>query len=213
MGGEEQNPAELLARDLITRILAGERELFHDLIRPIERSIYRLCFTLLKNQQDAEDAAQDAAVKIYRNLESFRGEAQFKTWSLSITRNEALGRIRKAGRHKEESLEAGIEELGGDVTPIVLTDWREVPSEALERQELGNILRAAVEALPDIYRNVLLLRDIEELDCRETATALGISEGAVKVRLHRARTMLQRELAPELQNYAPKKRGFLGWGR
>jgi RNA polymerase sigma-70 factor (ECF subfamily) len=208
LAAEDQNPAELIAH-----ILAGERQLFHDLIRPVERSIYRLCFTLLKNQQDAEDAAQDAAIKVFRNLQSFRGEAQFKTWALSIARNEALGRIRKAGRRREESLEAGIEELGGDATPLVLTDWREVPSEALERKELGVLLRAAVEALPELYRNVLLLRDIEEMDSRETATALGISEGAVKVRLHRARTMLQRELAPELRNYAPKKRGFLRWGR
>lgn len=212
MGAGEQNPAELIAR-----ILAGDHQLFHTLIRPVERSIYRLCFTLLKNQHDAEDAAQETAIKIYRNLANFRGEAQFKTWALSIARNEALGRIRKAGRRQEESLEASTEDLGGDATPLVLTDWREVPSEALERKQLGELLRTAVEALPELYRNVLLLRDIEEMDSRETATALGISEGAVKVRLHRARMMLQRQLAPQLKDYAPqtrsKLRGFFGWGR
>ena len=101
----------------------------------------------------------------------------------------------------------------GDYTPAVLTSWREVPSEALERQELGAMLRGAIDGLPEIYRNVVLLRDIEEMDVRETAAALGITEGAVKVRLHRARAMLQRELAPRLEGFAPKRRGLFGWFR
>ena len=199
--------------ELIGRILAGERELFHELIRPVERSIYLMLYSLLRNETDAEDAAQETVIKVFLNLGQFRGDAQFKTWVLSIARNEGLGRIRKTGRLKEDSLEAEVEELGGDATPLALTDWREVPSEALERQELGEMLREAVNRLPEIYRNVLMLRDIEEMDGRETAIALGISEGAAKVRLHRARTLLQKELAPHLQSFAPKKRGFFGWGK
>ena len=92
----------------------------------------------------------------------------------------------------------------GDFTPAILTSWREVPAEALERQELGVLLRKAIEGLPAIYRNVVLLRDIEEMDVRETAAALGITEGAVKVRLHRARALLQRTLAPKLKGFAPQ---------
>ena len=172
-----------------------------------------MLYSLLKNESEAEDAAQETAIKVFLNLGQFRGDSQFRTWVISIARNEGLGRIRKAGRLKEDSLEAGMEELGGDVTPIALTDWREVPSEALERQELGALIREAVERLPEIYRNVLILRDIEEMDGRETAIALGITEGAAKVRLHRARALLQRELAPQLQGYATKKRGIFGWGK
>jgi RNA polymerase sigma-70 factor (ECF subfamily) len=82
----------------------------------------------------------------------------------------------------------------------------------LERKELGNLIRQAIDGLPAIYRNVVLLRDIEEMDVRESAAALGISEGAVKVRLHRARAMLQRQLAPQLKSYAPKRRGLFGFG-
>lgn len=199
--------------ELIRRILSGERELFHELIRPSERSIYLMLYSLLGNEMDAEDAAQETVIKVFLNLGQFRGESQFKTWVLSIARNEGLGRIRKTGRLREDSLDAEVEELSGDATPLVLTDWREVPLEALERKELGALLREAVNRLPEIYRNVLILRDIEEMDGRETATALGISEGAAKVRLHRARTLLQRELAPELQNFAPKRRGLFGWGK
>jgi RNA polymerase sigma-70 factor, ECF subfamily len=85
-----------------------------------------------------------------------------------------------------------------------------VPTAALEQKELGEILRKAIEGLPEIYRNIVLLRDIEEMDIRETAAVLGISEGAVKVRLHRARAMLQRELAPQLKAFAPQRKGIFG---
>ena len=197
--------------ECIRRILAGEKHLFHDLIRPCERSIYFLLFSLLHNETEAEDAAQDTAIKVFLNLHHFRGDSQFRTWVLSIARNEGLGRLRKAVTRKEDSLDAETDDQTGDYTPAVLTSWREIPSEALERQELGVMLRTAIEGLPEIYRNVVVLRDIEEMDVRETATALGISEGAVKVRLHRARALLQRELAPRLEGFAPKRKGLFGW--
>lgn len=197
----------------IRRILAGDKQLFHELIRPCERAIYFLLLSLLGNETDAEDAAQDTVIKVYQNLRMFRGESQFKTWVLSIARNEGLGRLRKLKTRREDSLDAETDETTGDYTPAILTSWREVPLETLERQELGEILRAAIAGLPPIYRNVVMLRDIEEMDVRETAQALGITEGAVKVRLHRARALLQRELAPKLKGFAPeRKRSLFGWG-
>ena len=199
--------------DCIRRILAGERHLFHELIRPCERSIYFLLSSQLRNEAEAEDAAQETAIKVYLNLKNFRGDSQFRTWVLSIARNEGLGRLRKAATRREDSLDAETDEQTGDYTPAILTSWREVPSKALEREELGAMLRKAVEGLPAIYRNVVLLRDIEEMDVRETAVALGTTEGAVKVRLHRARALLQRELAPRLEGFAPKRKGVLGWFR
>jgi len=90
----------------------------------------------------------------------------------------------------------------------VLTDWREIPSEALEKKEMRQKLREAVEELPPIYREVLVLRDLEELNQQETASALGINVALVKVRLHRARMMLQKILAPYLRAAAPAKKGF-----
>lgn len=204
-------PAEF-EKECIRRILAGEKHLFHDLIRPCERSIYLLLSSILKNEAEAEDVAQETAIKVFLNLHSYRGESQFRTWVLSIARNEGLGRLRKLGNRREDSLDAETNEQTGDYTPAILTSWREIPSEELERKELAVVLRKAVEALPEIYRNVVLLRDIEEMDIRETAAALGITEGTVKVRLHRARTMLQRELAPQMKGFAPKRKHWL-WGR
>jgi RNA polymerase sigma-70 factor (ECF subfamily) len=196
--------------ECIRRILAGEKRLFHDLIRPCERSIYFLLFSLMKNESEAEDAAQETVIKVYQNLDKFRGDSQFRTWVLSIARNEGLGRLRKIGNRREDSLDAGTDEQTGDYTPAILTSWREIPTEAMENKELGAILRGAIEGLPEIYRNVVLLRDIEEMDIRETAVALGISEASVKVRLHRARAMLQRNLAPQLKGFAPKRKGWFG---
>jgi RNA polymerase sigma-70 factor (ECF subfamily) len=197
----------------IGRILAGEKHLFHELIRPCERSIYFLLFSLLRNEAEAEDAGQETAIKVYRNLHLFRGDSQFRTWVLSIARNEGLGRLRKSTSRREDSLDALMDSEAGDFTPAVLTSWREIPVEALERQELGGLLRKAIDGLPAIYRNVVLLRDIEEMDVRETAAALDISEGAVKVRLHRARAMLQRELAPKLKGFTPKRGKLFGWAK
>jgi RNA polymerase sigma-70 factor (ECF subfamily) len=205
-------PNPELEAEYIGRILAGEKQLFHELIRPCERAIYFLLLSLLGNETDAEDVAQETVIKVYRNLRMFRGESQFRTWVLSIARNEGLGRLRKVRAQREDSLDAGTDETTGDYTPAILTSWREVPLEVLERKELGEMLRGAIASLPVIYRNVVLLRDIEEMDVRETAQALGISEGSVKVRLHRARALLQRALAPKLKGLTPKRKGLFGWG-
>jgi RNA polymerase sigma-70 factor, ECF subfamily len=196
--------------ECIRRIQAGEKQLFHELIRPCERAVYFLLLSMLGNEADAEDAAQETVIKVYRNLHLFRGESQFRTWVLSIARNEGLGRLRKLASRREDSLDAETDEQTGDYTPAVLTSWREVPTEALERKELAELLRKAIAELPEHYRNVMLLRDIEEMDVRQTAGVLGISEGAVKVRLHRARAMLQRTLAPRLKGFAPSRKGWFG---
>lgn len=195
----------------IARILAGETHLFHDLIRPVERPVFLMLFMLLRNETDAEDAAQETFIKVYRNLHHFRGDAKFSTWVLSITRNEGLGWLRKRVSRPEEPLEPVLDETSGDFTPALLTDWRELPPEALERQQLRACLCRAVLDLPPIYRDVVQLRDLDELDVQETAYILKITPGAVKVRLHRARMMLQKELVPQLKAFAPKgKRSWFG---
>jgi len=195
---------------LIARILAGEKELFHELIRPYERMVYLTLLAIVKNEADAEDAAQEAVISSYRYLSSFRGHAKFSTWLTTIAINEGRKRLRKAKTAAEESIEEEVEGQEGDFTPAPLTDWREVPLEALERKELREALRAAVAELPDIYRHVFILRDLEELNIEETSQAMGISVGVVKVRLHRARIMLQKRLVPYLKTAAPARRGFFG---
>jgi RNA polymerase sigma-70 factor (ECF subfamily) len=202
--------AETNEAGLIARILAGEKELFHELIRPYERMVYLTLFSIIKNETDAEDGAQEAIINAYRHLASFRGDAKFSTWLTTIAINEGRKRLRKAKGAAEDSIEEETEDHAGDYTPAPLTDWREIPLEALERKELREALRVAVTELPDIYRQVFTLRDLEELNIEETAQALGINPGAVKVRLHRARMMLQKRLVPFLKTTAPARRGFFG---
>jgi RNA polymerase sigma-70 factor, ECF subfamily len=187
---------------LIARINAGETELFHELIRPYERLAYVTIFAIVKNESEAEDGAQEAIISAFRNLKSFRGEAKFSTWLVTIAMNEARKRLRKLKTAAEESLDEPAVEGEGDFTPAVLTDWREIPLEALQRKELREKLREVVGMLPEKYREVFVLRDIEELNQEETAAALGINVTLVKVRLHRARMMLQKALVPYLKSAA-----------
>jgi RNA polymerase sigma-70 factor (ECF subfamily) len=190
---------------MIAKILAGDSQLFHELIRPYERRVYVMALSFLHNEADAEDAAQEAFLKAFRNLSSFRGEAKFGTWLVSITLNEARSRIRRRDSIKMESLDEPPDDQGY-TSPALLRDWKEIPSEALERKEIRVLLQSAISALPLIYREVFQLRDIEQLSVNEAAAALGISIAAVKVRLHRARMMLQKKLAPELKQVAPRRR-------
>ena len=190
---------------MIASILAGNAQLFHELIRPYERRVYAMALSFLRNEADAEDVTQEAFLKAFRNLPSFRGDAKFGTWLISIALNEARSRIRRRDAVKMESLD-GPEDEEGHVSPAQLTDWKEIPSEALERKEIRHLLHKAVTALPLIYREVFQLRDIEQMSVNEAAAALGITISSVKVRLHRARMMLQKTLAPQLQQMAPKRR-------
>ncbi len=197
---------------MIAAILGGEIQLYHELIRPYERSVYVMALSYMKNNEaDAEDVAQEAFIRAFRKLESFRAESKFSTWLISITINEARTRLRRQALVRIEPLDQ-LPDEDKSVSPALLRDWREIPSEAVEREEVRNLIQLAVEQLPDIYREVFLLRDVEELTISETAEALNISVPSVKVRLHRARMMLQKQLAPQLRTVnRTSKRGWLPW--
>jgi RNA polymerase sigma-70 factor, ECF subfamily len=196
---------------MIAAILVGDIQLYHELIRPYERSVYVMALSYMKNEADAEDVAQEAIVRAFRKLSSFRGESKFSTWLISITINEARTRLRRQVLVRMESLDQLPDEDKG-LSPALLRDWREIPSEAIERDEVRQLIQRAVDQLPDIYREVFLLRDVEELSINEAAEALKLSIPSVKVRLHRARLMLQKQLAPQLRtvNRTPKRR-LLPW--
>lgn len=197
---EDRNEAAI-----ILAILAGETQLYHELIRPYERAVFLMAMSLMKNAADAEEVAQEAILRGFRKLAAFRSESKFSTWLISITLNEARSRLRRSASMPMTSLDVGPEESG--FSPALLRDWREIPSEALERGEVRALLQRAIGHLPDNYREVFLLRDVEGLHVAEAAQALGISIANVKVRLHRARTMLQKELAPQLKMTAAAGKG------
>ena len=189
------DPAELREQELIRRVQAGEKNLFYELVKPYERRAYTTAFAILRNEADAEDAAQEAILKAFTHIQQFRAEARFSTWLTQITVNEALMRRRKAHTEIMEPI-GEREEDDGSYTPRDFADWREIPSESLERQEIRERLASAVVALTQKYREVFVLRDIQHLSIEETAEALGISRASVKTRLLRARLMLRDLLAP-----------------
>ena len=182
---------------LIVRIQGGERELFYELIRPYEKRVFVLAFMILRNEADAEDAAQDAFLKAFKYLAQFRAESRFSTWLIQVAINEARLRQRKSHLEIMRPIE-DQENEDGTYTPRDFADWREIPSEALERKEIREKLIAALGSLAQKYREVFVLRDVEHMSIEDTAEALGISAGAVKTRLLRARLMLRDLLAPGL---------------
>ena len=182
---------------LIERIRNGERELFYELIRPYERRVYAAAFAILRNEADAEDAAQEAVLKAFRNIKQFRSEAKFSTWLIQIAINEARMRRRKNHPELIEPI-ADRQDESGDYVPRDFADWREIPSETLGRKEVRERLAEALASLGQIYRDVFILRDMQHLSIEETASTLKISTASVKTRLLRARLMLRDLLAPGL---------------
>ncbi len=182
---------------LLRRIRDGEHECFYELIRPYERRVYAAAYAILRNEAEAEDVAQEAVLKAFANIRRFRGEARFSTWLIQITVNEARMRIRKARPHLMQSLDE-VPDDEGNYTPQDFADWREIPSEALERKEVREKLAEALASLGQIYREVFVMRDVQHRSIDETAKLLGISTASVKTRLLRARLMLRDLLAPGL---------------
>jgi RNA polymerase sigma-70 factor (ECF subfamily) len=182
--------------ELIKGVCDGDREAFYELLRPYERLVYVTAISILKNPADAEEVAQEAVLKAFSNLASFRAESKFSTWLVQITYNEAKGKLRKARRHLYESIDGQKEGEEGDYWPRDFADWRPIPSEVLEEDEVRLAVENAINSLSPVFREVVTLRDIQNLSIRETSTVLGISEAAVKTRLHRARLLLRDSLAP-----------------
>jgi RNA polymerase sigma-70 factor, ECF subfamily len=189
---------ELRAKEaeLIQSVCDGKREAFYELVRPYERMVYATAISVLKNPDDAEEVAQEAVLKAFSKLSSFRAESQFSTWLLQITYNEARMRLRKARRHLYEPIDGEPGNDEGDYWPRDFADWRPIPSELLEENDLRRAVENAINSLSPMFREVVTLRDMQNLSITETADILGISRAAVKTRLHRARLLLRDSLAP-----------------
>ena len=181
---------------LIKRVSDGEREAFYELVRPYERMVYATAISIVKNPADAEEVAQEAVLKAFSKLASFRGDSKFSTWLIQITYNEARMKLRKAHSNLYESIDDTQQNEDGEFWPKDYADWRPIPSELLEENEIRQAVQDAISSLSTNYREVLILRDVHRLSIKETAMILGISEGSVKTRLHRARLLLRDSLAP-----------------
>lgn len=192
-------PQALLERDeisLIARVHAGDKAAFHELIRPYERAVYMAAYAVLHDPADAEETAQETMLKAFLNLGQLREDLKFKSWLLQIAVNEARMRRRKDHKNLYEPLEEVGDGEEGDFMPRQFADWRDLPSDVLQNSEVRRAVAKALMALPEKYRQVFLVRDMQHLSVEETARVLGISIPSVKTRLHRARLQLREALTP-----------------
>jgi RNA polymerase sigma-70 factor (ECF subfamily) len=190
---------------LVARAVGGDDSAFEMLVSRYWARVYRLACRLTGAEADAPDAVQEAFVQAHRNLGSFRGEARFSTWLYRIATNAALMQRRARARRPAESLEQFLPAFDGDgvhaATVAEIAAATQV-EEQIDRVRLGERVRAAVERLPDLYREAFVLRDLEELETGEVAALLDLSPAAVRQRVHRARLMLRGflgDLAREVQ--------------
>ena len=181
---------------MIERTVSGDGEAFHELVRPCQRNVFLTALSILENEADAEEVAQEAILKAFRKLSGFRQQSSFRTWLTTITVNEARMRLRKDRRCRFESLDEPCQDDDGEYIPKDIPDVREIPLQAVERKQVRKVIAKAVSSLPSKSRGVVVLRDIEHFSIAETAKILGISESSVKTRLLRGRLRLRDALAP-----------------
>ena len=184
---------------VVQGLRAGDGKVFETLVRTYGGRLLSVARRVLRNEEDARDAVQDAFINAFRHRETFKGDAQISTWLHSIVVNAALMRLRSRSRRAEEAIE--------DYLPRFLPDghyaesfasWTEPVDRALARKETAQMVRDKIEELPETYRTVVLLRDIEGLSTEETAKIVNTTPNAVKIRLHRGRMALRTLIAPHL---------------
>jgi RNA polymerase sigma-70 factor, ECF subfamily len=193
--------AALEDADLVALVLDGEKEVYELLVRRHNQRLFRAARAILRNDDEAEDVVQQVWVSAYQKLDGFRGDAAVSTWLTRIVVNEALGRRRRQQRGEHLAL---IEEERHAMNPSPS------PEDAAADGELGRLLETHIDRLPDIYREVLVLRDVEEMTTAETAALLGVSEETVRVRLFRARREMQTALNESVGVSMPNAFRFAG---
>lgn len=180
---------ELKDEEVVNRVLAGEVELFEILMRRYNQRLYRVSRIILRDDAEAEDVMQDAYVRAYEHLHQFAGKAAFSTWLTRIAIHEALARKRRRGRQEElDALPANGESMS------ILKSPGPSPEDGTAASQARELLETAIERLPETYRTIVVMREVEEMSVADTAATLGVTEAVVKTRLHRAHAMLRKEL-------------------
>jgi RNA polymerase sigma-70 factor (ECF subfamily) len=181
-------------QDLLARARRRDEAAIRTIVRQNNRRLFRVARSILKDDWEAEDAVQEAYVRAFAKLSEFEGRSAFSTWLTRIVVNEALGRLRKRKPTADfADIEQGAAD-NGQLVPFPLAAPQLDPERAMAQSQLNNVLEKAIDALPDVYRVVLVARVIEEMSVEETATLFDLEPATVKTRLHRARALLRREL-------------------
>ena len=175
--------------EVVGRVRAGETALFEVIMRRYNQRLFRVALSILGNVDEAEDVTQDAYVRSYTHLDQFEGRAKFSTWLTKIAVHEAIARLR--ARRKTVEIDAMS---GAAVDGMVLESKSPSPEQEVMTHTIKIVLESAIEKLPETYRSVFMMREVEGMSTAETAECLDLSEESVKVRLHRARSMLRKHI-------------------
>jgi RNA polymerase sigma-70 factor (ECF subfamily) len=190
--------------EIVARVLNGEVAAFEIIMRRYNQRLYRTARAILRDDAEAEDVMQDAYVRAYQHLRQFAGRARFSTWLTRIAVHEALARLRRRARFEP------LESSNGHGENMNLESYTPTPEQQAASAQVNSMLEAAILTLPETYRTILMLRDIEELNTAETAECLDITEENVKVRLHRARALLRKELYARAGSQSSSAFTFMG---
>ena len=174
---------------IIKKVLDGDSNAFEELVLSNQKNVYNLALKMTKNEDDAQDISQEAFIKAYNQLEAFRGDSKFSVWLYRLTYNLCIDFLRKKPKAQVISLSAQQEE-SGDSFEIEIPDVRELPDDSVFRKELRTEIAQSIDELSDGHREVIVMREINDMSYTEIAETLGISEGTVKSRLARARLNL-----------------------
>jgi RNA polymerase sigma-70 factor (ECF subfamily) len=180
--------------NLVRLVLDGVAAAFGVVITRYNQRLYRAARAILRDDDEAEDAVQEAYLRAYANLATYRGEAALGTWLTKIVVNESLGRLRRKRPHEDFDALDRSEKLPSDVIPFPGAGMSMNPEQNAALGEIRRLVERAIDALPEPFRIIFVLRDVEGLSLEETSEQAGISEATVKTRLHRARKMLRKEL-------------------
>jgi RNA polymerase sigma-70 factor, ECF subfamily len=190
--------------ELARRLVAGEPGAFERFVELFRNKLFQYSLLVCGHHEDAEEVAQDALFKVFEKLDQLREPERIRSWVFRIARNACLMKRRKSvfAPERELSLEELMPQAGedGGQWKLEIADWSSLPEDQALRAELQRVVREAIQALPEIYKTVLLLRDIEGLSTAETAEVLGVSEEVVKTRLHRARLAVRQKLDSYLRS-------------
>jgi len=201
----EQAGAEAWSdEEIVARVLGGEAMLYELIMRRYNQRLYRAVRAIIRDESETEDVMQDAYVRAYQHLKQFAGRARFSTWLTRIAVHEALARLRQRGRWMQ------LDEVSSEADISMLYSKSESPEQHTSNAELKNLLEEAILSLPDQFRAVVMLRDVEEMSTADTAEALQISEENVKTRLHRGHALLRQGLLSRACLNASRAFPFMG---
>ena len=196
--------------ELVAHAREGQQDAFRSIMQRCNQRLFRIARGVVRDDNEAEDVLQEAYVRAFENLDGFRGDSSLFTWLTSVTLNEARGRLRKRRPTVDVRAIESAQQSGAQIIMLNSASAAESPESSAARSQMRLLIEQAVDQLPDPFRIVFIMREMEELSVEETAASLNVPSATVKTRLHRARRLLREELNERVASAVTDAFPFLG---